>query len=595
MDTGKLVRYMSDVLEQNGINNCKEILLQLLAWDKLEREGKVKEEFSLQKAQTLFGQEAFHFIIKAFHFLSQEELLGGNSYAFDSEKWSWSLFTQTNFAKIIDSILSTRKVVLDYQQAIKASLEIEGKGSFLIPNEILELMVQLAKVDSSSSVYCPFEANYGLAEKINLITPSVYTEGVITSPLPFLINILLDRSIQVRFSDPISNPGWKDASGLKVFDISVAIPPIGIRYTEERYKFDFYNRFPEKILYGDVLHIRHMLAQTSSRVIVAVSNGVLFRTSAGERQFKNDLLRNGLLEAVIALPSSLLPISGLSISILILNKQKRFDKIVFVDASSEHFFEKKSRTETVLKHVPEILDLIKVRENSQFSYLATLSECESNDYNLIAERYVFSGKEAQLQTLLNDNKSIELEELVDFLRVQSLKDELVDEDIKCYEIAVNDISDEPYIYKPKKSFFLSKKLFNKLENQRLQPYDILLAIKGSIGKVGLVGKAAKSENWFANQSFQVLRLENNKYIKDPIVLYRYLCSPAGQAVIKSRATGAAVPMLQNSDIKSLPIIILPEKKQKEVIADHEKIVSIYQNIRQLQEEANDISNKWWVI
>lgn len=401
MDTGKLVRYMSDVLEQNGINNCKEILLQLLAWDKLEREGKVKEEFSLQKAQTLFGQEAFHFIIKAFHFLSQEELLGGNSYAFDSEKWSWSLFTQTNFAKIIDSILSTRKVVLDYQQAIKASLEIEGKGSFLIPNEILELMVQLAKVDSSSSVYCPFEANYGLAEKINLITPSVYTEGVITSPLPFLINILLDRSIQVRFSDPISNPGWKDASGLKVFDISVAIPPIGIRYTEERYKFDFYNRFPEKILYGDVLHIRHMLAQTSSRVIVAVSNGVLFRTSAGERQFKNDLLRNGLLEAVIALPSSLLPISGLSISILILNKQKRFDKIVFVDASSEHFFEKKSRTETVLKHVPEILDLIKVRENSQFSYLATLSECESNDYNLIAERYVFSGKEAQL-----DRKSV---------------------------------------------------------------------------------------------------------------------------------------------------------------------------------------------
>ena len=56
---------------------------------------------------------------------------------------------------------------------------------------------------------------------------------------------------------------------------------------------------------GEVLQLRHMLAQTSGQVVTFVPSSFLSRTAAGEKQFKQDMIKKGWLHAVIALPEKL--------------------------------------------------------------------------------------------------------------------------------------------------------------------------------------------------------------------------------------------------------------------------------------------------
>lgn len=590
MNTKKLITHISNFFRTNALDHIGygEFILQLLAWNKLDNDGQLDQKYSLK--EFLVGNKR---IEEVFLYLSEHNSLGVNKLAFT---FNLNLLgAEILLKKILSVILEARKIGIDYSEAIESCLELVPKShSISLPKELVELILKLAKVDSKNSVYCPFETDYKLSQKASEFTTAVYAETPLESALPFLINILLDRSISVKFSDPITNPSWLREEKLKQFDVSIANVISSHRH-EQKEIFDVYSRFPEKCFYSEVLNIRHMLSQTASRVIVCTLNGVLFRTSSGEKRFKSDLLENSLIESIIALPSSLLSNTSLPCSVVVLNKENRSDSLLFVDASSEYFFEKESRTKNRLTKLQEIVDSVNKKTNGKFSYLASHSECENKEYNLLPERYVFSNQQVKLRNLLHSDKSIALEEIVDFLRLQSLKDEIVDKGQECHEIAVSDISDAPYVDIPKKKFFLSGKTLNKLSHLRLQPYDILLTVKGSIGKVGLVGEINESQNWFANQSFQVLRLKNNKYIKNPIVLYRYLSSALGQTIIQNLGTGGTTSLLQASDVKSLPVMLLPKQKQDELLNDHKEIVSLYEQIQELKEKSSKIADKWWSV
>ena len=63
-------------------------------------------------------------------------------------------------------------------------------------------------------------------------------------------------------------------------------------------------------------------------------------------------------------------------------------------------------------------------------------------------------------------------------------------------------------------------------------YDILLSSKGTVGKVALIGEI--KELLIASQAIQVIRLNNVSDGKkeDAIVLYMFLKSDIGQAMLK---------------------------------------------------------------
>lgn len=574
-------------------------LLQLLAWDKLDREGKLPPQFSLTQAAQKF--EVKEYINGAFNYLSNEEDFGENTAAFKAEENIFQSLSESDFRSLIHVVLAARGQELDYHEAIEFSLRSYGLNDpyNIIPDEVADLIVRLAEVGLNDSVYCPFEGAYRLAEWSNRITREVYIETKVVSPLPFLMNILLDGSIKVCFSDPITHPGWTENSKLRLFDVSVANPPFSVRYKQETL-FDLYERFPEKTFYGEVLHIRHVLAQTSRRAVVIVPNSILFRTSAGERQFKVDLLQSGILEAVIGLPSSLITTTNISFSVLVLNKEHRSNSILFIDASSEHFFEDKKGRGSLdtgrrtLKNIEEIVQLFERREGSAFSQMVTHAQCASNDYNLVPARYVATDEKLKLEQLLHNNTVVSLDDIAEIMRPQYLKENAVIDGQEGLEVSVSDIGNNGYVQIPQKNVSLSEKALAKVKNQILQPDDILLASKGSVGKVGIVPHGIEGI-WLANQSFQVLRLRPNKYINDPVVLFRYLASPAAQAWIHERTGGSGVRMIQTRDVKALPVVVPTAKEQAAIVNEHGKIVVLYEEIARLQAEADDLAKRRWNI
>jgi len=599
--SARVVWHLAGAIRDTGFFNkgVGFFLLQLLAWDKLDREGDIPSRLSLAHAAQMF--EVKEYISGAFNYLSNEDAFGENAAAFKAEENIFQSLSESDFRSLIHVVLAARGQELDYHEAIEFSLRSYGLNDpyNIIPDEVADLIVRLAEVRSNDSVYCPFEGAYRLAEWSNRITREVYIETKVVSPLPFLMNILLDGSIKVHFSNPITHPGWAEDSRLRQFDVSVANPPFSVRYKQESL-FDLYERFPEKTFYGEVLHIRHVLAQTKRRAVVVVPNSILFRTAAGERQFKADLLQSGILEAVIGLPSSLLTTTNISFSILVLNKEHRSNSVFFVDAGSDHFFDAKKGRGSLdngrrtLKNIEEIVHLFERREASTFSQVVSHAECATNDYNLVPARYVATSEQLKLEQLLHNNTVVSLDDIAEIMRPQYLKENAVIDGQEVLEVSVSDIGDDGYIRVPQKSVAVSEKALAKVKNQILQPDDILLASKGSVGKVGIVPHSIEGL-WLANQSFQVLRIRPNKHITDPVVLFRYLASPAAQALIHARTGGSGVRMIQTRDVKALPVIVPNAKEQAAIVNEHGRIMALYEEIVRLQAEADDLANKRWSI
>lgn len=574
------------------------LLLQLLAWDKLERQGDLPAEASL--TGTLNKPYLKEQIQRGLDNLRRWPQLGPNAEAFEIDGRLLEQMSEADFYRLVSRVLAVREQNVDYGEVIELCQRLESRyGLPHIPDEVAELIVRLAGISKGDEVYCPFEGSLRLAERSNRVTHNIFLELKRRTPLPFLSNILLDGSVAVHFSDPIKDPGWVDGGKLRQFDITLANPPFGMRYQQEDF-FSYPWRFRERTLYGEVLHVRHVLSQTVRRAVVVVPNAILFRTTAGERQFKADLLDTRLLEAVIELPPALLTTTSIPFSLLVLNKGAMFDSVLFIDATSERFFEeKKDRgaldpARRTLKGVDEIVRAFEQRESGSFFYVASREECEANDYNLLAGRYVASREQLHLEELLEANTVVKLEDLVDFMRPQSLKAELSEEGVKCSEVSVSDIGPDGYVHTPQKIILISSKSLNRLSQQALRPNDILLAVKGSVGKVGLVPSDFDGF-WFANQSFQVLRLRQNSYVTDPVVLFRYLSSQAGQALIESRSGGSTVRMIQTRDVRALQIIVPPPEEQAEIVAEHKKIVSLHEKISRLREEADDLARKRWTV
>lgn len=586
---------------ERGDWNVLLFVLQLMAWEKLSRENQLPPELNFKKHREVHGQGGFVARTLKELLLSESEIAGENAPAFEFNQQTFDLFSPFRLSNLLDLIshyeTQPSNNFDEFVETISRTARYNELWLFP-PPELTELILKLGEVNQGDEVYCPFEGSLALAVKADYVASNVSVEIRQHSPFPYLLNILFDRNIIIQSSNPISGPWFIENRQLKLFDVVLSNPPIGVRYQRD-FDFDIYNRFPEKTMYGEVLQIRHILAQTKRRAVVIVPDGVLFRTAAGERQFKSDLVESGLLRAVVKLPSNILTYSGISLSLIVLDKETKSDSILFIDASSEYFYDKKKGSEGAgvgrrkLVNVDEIFQAFKQNQNGNFSRRVSRLECAENDYNLLPQRYVSQGEGLLLDELIKGDV-VKLSELVEFIRPQSLKDYIVEEEEQYFEVAVSDIGADGIIQRPKKDFSISPQSAGKLSQQKLRPQDILLTIKGSTGRVGLVPPEL-NENWFANQSFLILRMRYNRYFENPIVLFRYLTSPIGQALLQRLVGGTTVPMLQAKDLKVLQVVIPSMEEQQAIIEDHRKIVSIYEEISRLQSEAEVIGQKHWTL
>lgn len=218
-----------------------------------------------------------------------------------------------------------------------------------------------------------------------------------------LLHGVKDSEFEIFHGDTLLNE-WdylREANPLKkpVFDAVVANPPFSYRWEPtdslgDDVRFKNHGLAPKSAAdFAFLLHGFHFLAQEGTMAII-LPHGVLFRGGAEER-IRTKLLKDNHIDTVIGLPANLFYSTGIPVCILVLKKCKKYDDVLFINAS-EHFEKGKRQNQLLPEHIEKILNTYKNRaEEDRYSRRVSLEEIEKNNYNLNISRYVSTAVEEE--------------------------------------------------------------------------------------------------------------------------------------------------------------------------------------------------------
>lgn len=512
------------------------------------------------------------------------------SIKLDYEKWKSSNLELCNIINSLLDLLKTNTISYqDLSEAIEEALDSDIKNniSAKISKELGQLGIDLLE-DKVNSVYCPFVAGYKFSHLLP-INSDAYCETPLSVDSYYVNvhNILLDKNIHVVQSDPVLMPTLLGEGGLRQFQSAVAMPPFGTKFYNKVEIQDIWGRFPERSLMDEVYQLRHMLAQATDRVVCFVTNGFLFRSAAGERQFKEDVINKNWLKAVISLPSNLLELTSIPLSIVVFDKTKSSQDVLFVDAISERFIEKISRVRNKLTNAGDILSVFKTLKDSQFSKLCSIKEIEDQEYNLSPNRYVLSEKDVGLDAFLKNYELAKLSDLVEIIRPQAIKH---DENGDCVYIEHNLTSLNPVgqLTGEGKVVKVPSKEASKAEKQRILFGDVLVSCRGAVGKVALIDFAVP-DNLLASQAFAILRCKPHVSGITSTALYQYLISEYGQIQLTGLVTGTTAQMLSAKDLSNIDIPQFKAEKMAVFEAVRTSVLEKYAQLVQLEYEITQLN------
>ena len=235
-----------------------------------------------------------------------------------------------------------------------------------------------------------------------------------------LLHGVKDTEFEIHHGDSLLND-WDILNEMNPakkmeFDAVVANPPFSYRWepNEEMgkdFRFKSYGLAPKSAAdFAFLLHGFHFLGKEGTMAII-LPHGVLFRGGAEER-IRKKLLTDGNIDTVIGLPANLFFSTGIPVCILVLKKCKKFDDVLFINAS-EHY--EKGKRQNRLRDgddnepndIRKIVDAYRNRNNEdRYSRKVSMEEIEKNDFNLNISRYISTAVSEELVDLNQVNASL---------------------------------------------------------------------------------------------------------------------------------------------------------------------------------------------
>jgi type I restriction enzyme M protein len=296
-----------------------------------------------------------------------------------------------------------------YEYLIKYFADSAGKkgGEFYTPAQVVRLLVQLVKPKAGMGIYDPTAGSGGMliqsAQFVeeqgqnarNLTLAGQDNNGTVWAicKMNMILHNVLDADI--RLGDTIEDPQHTEGGSLRKFDRIIANPPFSQNYSKDNIQFPARFRFgyaPETGKKGDLMFVQHMIAclKDNGKMACIIPHGVLFRGGA-EKVIREKIVKDNLVEAIIALPPSLFYGTGIPACVIVINKNKPDalrHKILFVNADAE-FGEGKAQNFLRPEDTEKIdTAFTKTLEIPKYSRLVDLKEIEANEFNLNIRRFV---------------------------------------------------------------------------------------------------------------------------------------------------------------------------------------------------------------
>ena len=295
-----------------------------------------------------------------------------------------------------------------YDYLIKYFADSAGKkgGEFFTPPGVVRLNVQIIEPKEGMSIDDPTVGSGGM-----LIQSKQYVQETGGDPRNLELagqelnggtwaickmNMLLHgiRSADIRQGDTLKEPLHLDKHGeIRRFDRVIANPPFSQNYDLQEMKFKerFTHFMPESGKKADLMFVQHMVASLKSdgKLAVVMPHGVLFR-GGEERACRQRFIKEGILEAVIGLPSNLFYGTGIPACVLVINKHGASTRkqVLFINADRE-YKEGKNQNSLRPEDIEKITQVYRTRQTlEKYSRLVPVDELEKEEFNLNIRRYV---------------------------------------------------------------------------------------------------------------------------------------------------------------------------------------------------------------
>lgn len=244
-----------------------------------------------------------------------------------------------------------------YEFLIKKFADDSGHtaAEFYTNRTVVHLMTLIMNPQPGESVYDPTCGSGGLllncvnhlkeegkeyrtlkmyGQELNLMTSSIARMNM------FLHGI---EDFHIERGNTLSEPKFLENDKLKTFDVILANPPYSIKrwdpgaWSKDPYGRNIYGTPPQGCAdYAFQQHILKSSNEKSGRSVVLWPHGVLFRDS--EKIFREKMLKDDIIEAVIGLGPNLFYNSPMESCLLVCRKNKpknRKDKVLFINAVHE--------------------------------------------------------------------------------------------------------------------------------------------------------------------------------------------------------------------------------------------------------------------
>jgi len=322
-------------------------------------------------------------------------------YAANAGKSGGEFFTPQEVSELL-----TRIALIDF-----GNESIDKDGNKIIPNKKRiekvydpacgsgSLLLKFAKILGKENIKLGF---YG--QEINLTTYNLARINM------FLHDINFEK-FNIAYGDTLKNPQhWDD----KPFDAIVSNPPYSIHWdgddnplyiNDERFAPAGVLAPKSKADFAFVMHILSWLSTSGTAAIVEFP-GILYRGGA-EQKIRKYLIDNNFVDTIIQLPPDLFFGSTISTIIMVLRKNKKENKIHFIDASTE-FVRTGIKNKLSDENITKIVESVRYKTNKDyFARYVDVNEIVEKDYNLSVNTYLQAEDTTEVIDIKQLNKDID--------------------------------------------------------------------------------------------------------------------------------------------------------------------------------------------
>ncbi len=400
-----------------------------------------------------------------------------------------------------------------------------------------------------------------------------------------LYNIIYSARLDYRKSNPLINPAFYNRSAphlLEEFDYGIVdtfsfmIKESG-NLKDYRANVDKYNRFRASGIHRStyVNLIEHGLKQVRNALIVIVPELFLSKTLSVEREIKKYWCGHNLLESVICLSKNIFSTSFWRIGVIVLNKRKEDETVFMVDGAAEIFYKVADRKKLLFPD--KLLSLVSEKKaRDGISKVFSFEDVKRRNYDLNPAKYPLSSEEEKFEKIFLNIGEYDLKDIADFIRPIHIPIAKTDNFYTLREVGTDNIPPVGYISDFEEKIVDTTRMINP--KQFLLPHDILLALRGNVGTVGLMPESVE-EKYIAIQSLQIIRLRRRDI--DPRGLYMYLKTDIVRKWLEKSSAGGVLPRIGLNDLLNIPV---PINKMDYFSGLFDREISLYREKEKIERE-----------